>query len=187
MHNATETLIKYRSLVGILCLVVVLWLATPNVWSISIGFFFMMVGMFFRAWSSGYINKDKELATEGPYSLTRNPLYFGNLLLGSGIAIACGNWLTVIIFAVYYFSFFTFLIAIERKRMKNRFGTQYEAWAKQANLFFPKIKKIRKFNFNIAFYMKNREYRVLFYSLFVIAVLIIKFLKGIGFIGRFGK
>jgi len=187
MRNTTETLIKYRALVGILCLIAVLWLATPNVWSISIGFFFMMVGMFFRAWSSGYINKDKELATEGPYSLTRNPLYFGNLLLGSGIAIACGNWLTVIIFAVYYFSFFTFLIAIERKRMKKRFGSQYEAWARQANLFFPKIKKIKKFGFNIAFYMRNREYRVLFYSLFVIAVLIIKFLKGIGFIGGLGK
>ena len=35
--------------------------------------------------------------------------------------------------------------------------------------------------------MKNREYRVLFYSLFVIAVLVIKFLKKIGFIGGIGK
>jgi protein-S-isoprenylcysteine O-methyltransferase Ste14 len=187
MRNVTEALIKYRSFIGILCLVVVLWLATPTVWSISAGFFFMMIGMFFRAWSSGYINKDKELATEGPYSLTRNPLYFGNLLLGAGIAIASNNWLAVSICAAYYFSFFTFLIAIERKRMKSRFGPRYEDWAKQANLFFPKIKKIEKFNFNIAFYMKNREYRVLFYSLFIIAVLVIKFLKKIGFIGGLGK
>jgi protein-S-isoprenylcysteine O-methyltransferase Ste14 len=187
MRNMTETLIKYRSFIGILCLVVVLWLATPDVWSIFIGFFVMMIGMFFRAWSSGYINKDKELATEGPYSLTRNPLYFGNLLIGTGIAIACNNWVTALIFAVYYFSFFTFLIAIERKRMKKRFGPRYEAWAKQANLFFPKIKKINNANFNIAYYMKNREYRVFFYSLFVVAVLIVKFLKKIGFIGGIGK
>jgi protein-S-isoprenylcysteine O-methyltransferase Ste14 len=74
MRNATEALIKYRSLIGILFLVVVLWLATPNASAIFIGFFFLMVGMFFRAWSSGYIDKDRELATEGPYSLTRNPL-----------------------------------------------------------------------------------------------------------------
>ena len=52
--------------------------------------------------------------------------------------------------------------------MKARFGPRYEAWAKDANLFFPRIKKIEKFNFNIALYMKNREYRVLFYSLFII-------------------
>jgi protein-S-isoprenylcysteine O-methyltransferase Ste14 len=187
MRNTTEILIKYRAFVGILCLVAVLLLATPNTWSIFIGFFFMMIGMFFRAWSSGYIDKDRELATEGPYSLTRNPLYFGNLLLGSGIAIACNNWITYLICAVYYVFFFSFLITIERKRLKSRFGPQYEEWARQANLFFPKIKKIKKFNFNIAYYMKNREYRVLFYSLFVIAVLIIKFLKKIGFIGGIGK
>jgi len=187
MNDATEALIKYRSLVGILCLVVVLWLATPDARSIVIGFFFIMIGMFFRAWSSGYIDKNKELATEGPYSLTRNPLYFGNLLIGGGIAVASNNWVTVGIVAVYYFSFFTFLIVIERKRMKKRFGPRYEAWAKQANLFFPKIKKIENFNFNISYYMKNREYRVLFYSLFVVAVLVVKYLKKIGFIGGMGK
>lgn len=187
MRNATETLIKYRSFIGILCLIAVLWLATPNAWSIFIGFFFMMIGMFFRGWSSGYINKDKELATDGPYSLTRNPLYFGNLLVGSGIAMACNNVPALLIFIVYYFTFFTFLIAVERKRLRKRFGSQYDEWAKQSNLFFPKIKKIKKFNFNIAYYMKNREYRVLFYSLFVIAVLIIKFLNKIGFISGIGK
>jgi len=187
MRNATETLIKYRSFVGILCLIAVLWLATPNSWSIVGGFFFMMIGMFFRAWSSGYINKDQELAIDGPYSLTRNPLYFGNLIIGSGIAVACNNVPSFLIFIVYYFTFFTFLIVVERKRLRKRFGPQYDEWAKQANLFFPKIKKIRKFNFNIAYYMKNREYRVLFYSLFVIAVLIIKFLKKIGFIDGIGR
>ena len=186
-RNTTEILIKYRSFVGIVCLVAVLWLATPTARSIFIGFFFMMLGMFFRGWSSGYLNKDKELATEGPYSLTRNPLYFGNLLIGSGIAMACNNLPALLIFLVYYFTFFTFLIIVERKRLRKRFGPQYDDWAKQANLFFPRIKKIRKYNFNIAFYMKNREYRVLFYSLFVIAVLIVKFLKKIGFIGDIGK
>ena len=67
--------------------------------------------------------------------------------------------------------------------MKARFGSRYEAWAKDANLFFPRIKKIEKFNFNIALYMKNREYRVLFYSLFIVVVLVLKFLRAIGFIG----
>jgi protein-S-isoprenylcysteine O-methyltransferase Ste14 len=183
----TEILIKYRSFIGGLCLIAILWLATPDAWSIFGGFLLMMAGMFFRAWSSGHINKDKELATEGPYSLTRNPLYFGSLILGSGIAVASNNRITTIIFIVYYLAFFTFLIAIERKRMRKRFGQQYDAWAKEANLFFPKIKKIGKSNFNIAYYMKNREYRVLYFSLFITAVLIIKFLKKIEFFGGPGK
>lgn len=187
MSQLRERLIKYRSSIGGLCLIVILWLATPDVWSICSGFLLMMAGMFFRAWSSGYINKDKELATEGPYSLTRNPLYFGSLILGSGIAVASNNLITYLIFIVYYLTFFIFLIAIERNRMRQRFGQQYEAWAKEANLFFPRIKKVEKYNFNIAYYMKNREYRVLFFSLFITAVLIVKFLKKIEFFSGFGK
>ncbi|MBN2345858.1 MAG: isoprenylcysteine carboxylmethyltransferase family protein [Candidatus Aminicenantes bacterium] len=186
MGNATEFLIRHRSFVGFLFLVAALWLATPNARSISIGFFIMMIGMFFRGWSSGYIDKDRELATQGPYSLTRNPLYFGNLLLAAGIAVAGNNWLTVLVCAAFYFPFFTFLIAVERRRMRSRFGSRYDEWARQANLFFPRIKRIDASNFNIAFYMKNREYRVFFYSLFVIAVLIVKYLRKIGFIGSSG-
>lgn len=187
MHNVTEILIKYRSLIGIITLVVVLVLAAPSARSIVFGFFFMMAGVFFRAWSSGYIDKDMDLATEGPYSLTRNPLYFGNLLVGFGIAIASNDRTAALIGAGYYLFFFSFLIAVERSRMKKRYGARYEEWARQANLFFPRIKKIRRFNFNIALYMKNREYRVLFYSLFVIAVLVVKYLRKIGFIGGIGK
>lgn len=187
MSPMVEKLIRYRSFIGFLCLVAILLLATPTSWSIFGGFLLMMIGMFFRAWSSGYINKDRELATKGPYSLTRNPLYFGSLVLGTGIAVASNNKITYLIFAIYYFTFFTFLIAIERKRMRKRFGQQYEDWAQESNLFFPKIKKIGKRDFNIAFYMKNREYRVLYFSLFITAVLIVKFLKKIEFFSRIGK
>lgn len=135
--------------------------------------------MFFRGWSSGYINKDQELATEGPYAMTRNPLYFGNLVLGSGIAVSGNNLCSYLIFFVYYLFFFSFLIFLERKRLKKRFGRQYEEWAKRANLFFPKIKKVNRVGFNISYYMKNKEYRVLFFSLLIVVFLIVKYLKGI--------
>jgi len=179
MQNISEIFIRYRSLVGGIGLIAALWLASPTARSIFFGFFLIILGMVFRGWSSGYINKDRELATEGPFALTRNPLYFGNLLLAVGIAIACHNLYSTIICIGFYVVFFPFLIVIERKRMKARFGRQYEQWAKHANLFFPRIGRIGKGNFNISFYMKNREYRVLFFSLFVIAMLIIKYLKGI--------
>jgi protein-S-isoprenylcysteine O-methyltransferase Ste14 len=177
--NAVEIVIRYRSTVGIACLLIVLWLATPSAFSILAGFFLIVIGMFFRGWSSGYINKDQELATEGPYAMTRNPLYFGNLVLGSGIAVSGNNLYSYLIFLVYYLFFFSFLIFLERKRLKKRFGRQYEEWAKRANLFFPKIKKINKVGFNISYYMKNKEYRVLYFSLLIVVFLIVKYLKGI--------
>lgn len=179
MKNIIEYIIKYRSTVGTISLFILLYLATPTANSITLGFFFIIAGVFFRAWSSGHLNKDKELATEGPYALTRNPLYFGNFLLGLGIAIAGNNLYTYIIFFAFFLLFFPFLMVIEHRRLKIKFGKKYEDWSRKSNSFFPKIKRIREFNFNISNYIKNREYRVLFFSFLIIALLILKYLRWI--------
>lgn len=181
MSNVVEYIIKYRSFVGIVCLTILLYLAEPSPKSVAVGFFFVIAGMFFRAWSSGYINKDNELATDGPYALTRNPLYFGNFVLGLGIAIAGNNIYSYLIFFIFYLMFFPFLMIIEHKRLKKKFGKKYEEWSKKSNSFFPKIKRLKNLGFNISYYMKNREYRVLYFSLFVIAILVLKVLKVIKF------
>ena len=177
MKNIVEIIIRYRSFVGILCLIAGLYLARPSPVSVTVGFFFIITGMFFRAWASGYINKDRELATTGPFSLTRNPLYFGNFVLGLGIAVGANNTYAYAIFLAYYLTFFPFLMVFEHRRMKKKFGRAYEEYAKNSHSFFPKIKKVDKGEFNISFYMKNKEYRVLYFSLFVIAILILKVLN----------
>lgn len=177
MKNFIELIIKYRATVGIVCLIVLLYLAEPSPLSLSIGFFFIAAGMFFRGWAAGFINKDNELATKGPFSLTRNPLYFGNFILGMGIAIAGNNIYSYAIFLVFYLSFFPFLMTLEHKRLRKKFGKQYQKWAKGSNSFFPKLKKIDCRGFNISFYMKNKEYRVLYFSFFIVAVMILKVLK----------
>ncbi len=179
MRNPVELFIKYRAFVGILCLIALLYLAEPTPTSIAIGFFLSIAGMFFRAWASGYINKDTQLATKGPYSLTRNPLYFGNFILGLGIAVAGDNIYSYAIFLAYYFLFFPFLMIREHKRLKKKFSAEYETWAKDSHSFFPKFKKVKGRDFNISFYMQNKEYRVLYFSLFTFAIMILKVLKNI--------
>ncbi|UCH92986.1 MAG: isoprenylcysteine carboxylmethyltransferase family protein [Candidatus Aminicenantes bacterium] len=177
MKNVVEIVIRYRSFVGTLCLIAVLYLAEPSPTSVAVGFFFIIAGTFFRAWASGYINKDKELATEGPFSLTRNPLYFGNFVLGLGIAIAGNNLYSYAIFFGFYLLFFPFLMVLEHKRMKKKFGEAYRQYAEKLHSFFPKITKMKKGEFNISYYMKNKEYRVLYFSLFVIAMMVLKVLR----------
>lgn len=177
MRNPVEIFIKYRAFVGILGLIAVLYFATPSPTALSIGFFFIMAGMFFRGWASGYINKNQELATGGPFELTRNPLYFGNFLLGAGIAISADNTICQLIVAVYYLVFFPSLMVIEHRRLRERFGERYDQWYKGSNSFFPKLRKPKQTGFNISYYMKNREYKVLYFSLFTVAVLILKVLR----------
>ncbi len=165
---------RYRAFFGIVSLLIVLFIAKPNAKSIVIGFVFMMIGTFFRAWASGFINKNSELATNGPYALSRNPLYFGNFILGIGIAITANNLYAYIIFTLYYFIFFPALMIIETKRMRKKFGDKYEKWSKGLNSFFPSIKKIDLSGFNIAYYMKNKEYKVIYFSFFIIIAMIFK-------------
>lgn len=172
-----EFLIHYRSTIGTLCLTVLLYFAHPTPLSVTLGFFMMMGGATFRAWASGYIDKNNELATDGPYSLTRNPLYFGNFIIGIGIAISGHTWLSVSIALGYCLFFFPFLMVVEHRHLKRTFGTAYVEWARQVGPFFPRIGKIRKPGFNISLYMKNREYRVLYLTLFVTAILILKVLN----------
>ncbi len=85
-----------------------------------------MLGTFFRAWASGFINKNSELATNGPYALSRNPLYFGNFILGVGIAIAANHLYCYIIVSLYYLIFFPALMVMENNRMKQKFGQKYD-------------------------------------------------------------
>ncbi|MCI0470380.1 MAG: hypothetical protein L0Y73_01850, partial [Candidatus Aminicenantes bacterium] len=94
---------------------------------------------------------------------------------------AGNNIYSYLLFFIYYLVFFPFLMIFEHKRLKKKFGKEYEDWSKKSNSFFPKIKRLSKSDFNISYYMKNREYRVLYFSLFVVAVLVLKALKIIKF------
>lgn len=170
----TEYLIKYRSTIASILLLVVLYISQPNALSISIGFIFILTGMLFRAWSAGHINKNNELATSGPYALTRNPLYFGNFLIGLGVAIAGRTPACYLIFFIYYLVFFPFLMVLEHRRMKEKFKEKYLDWYRRSNTFFPKIKRINHSDFNISLYFQNKEYRVAFFSLLVVMALIFK-------------
>jgi protein-S-isoprenylcysteine O-methyltransferase Ste14 len=170
-----EFLIRYRAMTGTLCLVFVLFFATPTAFSIFLGFIFVMAGVFFRGWAAGHILKDQELATKGPYSIMRNPLYFGSFLIGLGIAIAADHLYGWIITLSYIMFFYTFLMIVEHKRLLKLFGDEYREWSRNTGIFFPKLHKIRENAFDIALYVKNREYRVFIFSLFVVLVLILKF------------
>ncbi|MDA0999671.1 MAG: isoprenylcysteine carboxylmethyltransferase family protein [bacterium] len=77
------------------------------------------------------------LNTTGMYSITRNPLYFGNFLILLGFALAIKIWwfvlLTLILFALYYER----IIFAEEIFLSKKFGAAYENWAAKTRVFFP--------------------------------------------------
>jgi protein-S-isoprenylcysteine O-methyltransferase Ste14 len=72
---------------------------------------------------------NKKLVTEGPYRLTRNPMYLGLVITTLGLAIWIGAWpmfaAPVAVFAVANWVHIPF----EEAKMRRQFGAAYDAYA----------------------------------------------------------
>lgn len=83
-----------------------------------------------RTWCSLYIGgrKKQVLVEQGPYSLSRNPLYLFSLLGGIGIGLQAGNLVTGTIFGLFVFAVFSAVILQEEAFLKARFPAEFAAY-----------------------------------------------------------
>ena len=71
------------------------------------------------------------LVTDGPYAISRNPMYVGMVLAGLGAALITATLAGVILAAVYALVVRYRYIAYEEKAMRLKFGTQYDAYCRK--------------------------------------------------------
>ncbi len=155
---------RWRVRTAFFAFLVTLVLAKPTVCSILIGIGISLIGLAIRAWASGHLKKEKELAVSGPYRYTRNPLYLGNLILGVSLAVGGHSWWVFGIFVVYFLMFYPAIIYTERERLKRLFPGQYDEYCRFVPLFFPFRRPWPRQEappFSRVLYRKNREYRAL--------------------------
>lgn len=159
-----KAIYRWRVRVALFAFLFCLVLARPTWKSIILGAGLSLVGLVIRAWASGHLRKEKELAVSGPYRFSRNPLYLGNLILGLSLAVGANSLWVFIIFAVYFLVFYPVVILAERERMKKLFPEKYREYIKHVPLFFPWRKPIASVDavkFDWGLYKRNREYRAL--------------------------
>ena len=78
-----------------------------------------------------------ELATEGAYSISRNPLYLSHFILQLGIQMRTYNLFAFIVTFILY-KFLEILVKnTEEKWCLEKFGKQYEEYCKNVNRIFP--------------------------------------------------
>ena len=85
---------RIRVPMGFVFAAVFLWLARPTWLTMLASLVLVVPGVWLRGYASGYVKKNAELATTGPYAHTRNPLYLGSTLIAFGFAAAaasCGH------------------------------------------------------------------------------------------------
>jgi len=166
-----------RVRIGPLLLIGIFLAARPTWCSLAVGLGIAAVGLAIRAWAAGHIQKEKKLAVSGPYRYTRNPLYFGNFVLGIGIALATNSWWGAGLFVLYFGLFYPPVIIEERGRMQRLFPADYADYAAHVPLFFPRLRPFRgdgAGHFRWSIYRKNREPRALLGAAFVWGLLIAK-------------
>ena len=90
--------------------------------------FFLYLGV--RIWATLFVggHKDRALQTEGPYSLSRNPLYFGSLCFA--LSVAC--FLKSAVFGAArlpaFFTYFFFVVRAEEHFLELRFHEDYRTY-----------------------------------------------------------
>ena len=115
----------FRQTIGLLFMPVYAAFSNPMAQTYIVGSVIAIIGMLFRFYASGFIVKNKQLATSGPYSLVRHPLYTGNLLLLIGFTIASGQWWTLVVSVAFWWFYYPAAIEYEDRKLSGIFG---DAW-----------------------------------------------------------
>src|SRR5258708_8048710 len=130
---------RIRVPVGFLMAPILFLSARPTFTSLVAGATLALGGLGIRAWASGHLRKNQELTTSGPYAFTRNPLYFGTLLLGAGVAISGGAMWFVALFIGLYLLIYVPVMLAEAKTMRDLFGAEYGLYSREVPLFLPRV------------------------------------------------
>ena len=175
---AYEILIqRLRVPIGFISAILFVIISRPTWRSLAIGAPIAMAGALIRAWASGHLRKNAELAVSGPYAFTRNPLYFGSFVMAAGCAICGGSLWLGLWLMVFFLSVYLPVMQAEAAHMHRLFAGDYEKWAAHVPLFIPRATPYRNGwtrSFNPRQYLRHREYRAAIGLAIIIAVLSLK-------------
>lgn len=76
-------------------------------------------------------NTPERIITSGPFALSRNPIYLGDVLVLTGVILWWGAWPSLVLIPVFVRILSRRFIAPEEARMKESFGAEFEAFAEK--------------------------------------------------------
>jgi len=130
---------RFRQFIGIFLVILFSVAGKPEKFLFSAGLVLVILGVATRMWASGHIKKNKALATDGPYSYVRHPLYVGNLALGFGFAFASSLWWSLPLFILMVLLFYPHAIRREDEKLNRMFKEDWEQWRKKTRALIPRF------------------------------------------------
>ena len=155
---------RIRVPMGFVSAVVFLWWARPTMLSMLLSLLLVAPGIWLRGYAAGYVRKNAELTTTGPYAYTRNPLYLGSLLITLGFGAASGNWLLTLMLAALFAAIYIPTILGEEGYLRANFAG-FDAYAARVPRLLPRLTPAPSDQgageFSRKLYLHHREYNAL--------------------------
>ena len=143
-----------------------LWRHAPRPAAIAWSLLLVVPGIWLRGYASGYVKKNQELTTSGPYAHTRNPLYLGSMLMAAGFAVALMSWPVALVLAAGFLVIYVPVIASEERFLRGAFPG-FDSYCRRVPRLLPRLTPARdpeddgSGRFSMALYLKHREYNAL--------------------------
>jgi protein-S-isoprenylcysteine O-methyltransferase Ste14 len=160
MSGGANFWIRWRVRVGYPVGIAAFYFARPRPAWLLAGVSIAILGLLIRAYAAGYLRKHERLATSGPYAFTRNPLYFGSILLAFGFCVASHSWKSTLLLAAYLLIFYPVVIRREQTELRKLYGAPFDEYASRVPAFWPRLTPAAPSgeHFSWALYRRNREY-----------------------------
>jgi Phospholipid methyltransferase len=155
-----------------------LWLSQPTWLSLAWSLWVVAPGVWLRAYASGFVKKNAELAVTGPYAYTRNPLYLGSMLIAFGFAGASRSIWILLALVVLFLLIYAPTIRSEEEYLRGHFSA-FDDYARQVPRLLPRVTPAKIGNgatggFSRELYLKHREYNALLGAAAIYAALALR-------------
>lgn len=148
-----QFLFRFRSFTPLPLLLICLAFFKPLTvppWLLPLGLIVSAAGEMLRivavGWSQGgtsgresYLRADS-LNTRGIYSITRNPLYIGNMMIFFGLTLLFGNVWVTLIMVLFLMLQYQLIVAAEETYLLDKYGARYGQYRQKVPRFLPAIR-----------------------------------------------
>jgi protein-S-isoprenylcysteine O-methyltransferase Ste14 len=103
------------------------------------GFMLILIAIVGRTWCAMYIGGRKlsALVTEGPYSMTRNPLYVFSSMAAFGVGAQLGSVVIALVCALSSLAIFRLVVSHEEQALSLRFPAEFRVYRTRVPRFLP--------------------------------------------------